>query len=136
MIRLVTECPPLMAIWSSPVLIVLQAMTPQKESSFAPGSIPSEFRENCGFIKSPWLLNQLDGVRIVTPQMMKPSPLVVQATEPAGRLGAELTLTWNFGELCSVIRYIQYFVVLLPTLMSVGLPMLPSTSRNAPDICH
>jgi hypothetical protein len=63
-----------MAIWSSPVLIVLQAMTPQVAMSVVPGSTPSVLRAKCGDMSSPWLLNQREGVRIVMPQTMKPSP--------------------------------------------------------------
>src|SRR5580704_6057953 len=87
--------PPLMAMLSSPVLIVLHARTPHVASSPSPGSIPSVFRAMYGDITRPWLFVQFDGVRMVTPQTMKPAPGAVHV--PPG--GVDDSLTLNFGAL-------------------------------------
>jgi hypothetical protein len=49
-------------------------MTPQVAELLAPGSMPSVFREKYGDIKSPWLFIHREGVRMVTPHTMNPSP--------------------------------------------------------------
>ncbi len=132
---LLTPWPPLMAMWSSPVLIVLWTSTPHVASAVSPGSMPSVLRAKCGDISSPWLFSQREGVKTVTPHTMKPCPCVVQgAVGPPG--GFEVILTWNLGELCSVIRYSKSCVVPLVRLISVGLPMLPSIDCSAPESCH
>src|SRR5436190_3794096 len=106
-------------------------MTPHVAELFAPGSTPSVFREKYGDICSPWLFVQFDGVKIVIPQTMKPSPWFTQV--PFG--GFDESLTWNFGELWSVIRYIKKPVASF-TSMSAGFGPLPSMARRAPAICH
>ena len=90
MIKSDTPWPPLMAIWSSPVLIVLQTMAPHVAELFAPGSMPSVFREKYGDITSPWLFIHRDGVRIVTPHTMKPSRRF-EHVPPRGGVDASLT---------------------------------------------
>src|SRR4051812_44025662 len=90
-----TQCPPLMAMLSSPVLMVLQAITPQNAMLFDPGSMPSVLRAKLGVSTSPRLLVQRDGVSSVTPQTMNPSPGALQVPSA----GAEVSLTWNLGEL-------------------------------------
>src|SRR5579884_318938 len=127
-----TVWPPLRAMSSSPVLIVLQAMTPQVASFPSPGSMPSVFRARYGDITRPWLLAQTDGVSSVTPHTTKPSPGALHV--PPGGVDASFTL--NFGELWSVMRYITNPVVGLVTSMSDGTGPLPSTERRAPEICH
>src|SRR3954470_3744160 len=129
-----TPWPPLMAMWSSPVLMVLWARTPQVAKLVSPGSMPSVLRDRCGDISSPWLFSQRDGVKMVTPQTMKPAPGVHAAVTPPA--GVEVILTWNLGELCSVIRYIRKPVTPDDRLMSVGLPMLPSIIASADESCH
>ena len=89
-----------MAIWSSPVLMVLHAITPQYAILPSPGSIPSLLRAKLGVSTSPLLLVHRDGVRMVMPQTMNPWP----GLEQTPSAGAEVSLTWNFGELCRVIR--------------------------------
>src|ERR1041385_3408691 len=106
-------------------------MTPHVAELFAPGSMPSVLREKYGDITSPWLFVHREGVRIVTPHTMKPSPGVEQVPSA----GVDDSLTWNFGELWSVILYIKKPVVLF-TSMSAGFGPLPSISRRAPAICH
>src|SRR5579884_639614 len=97
--------------------------------------MPSVLRAKCGDSSSPWLFSQRDGVRMVTPQTMNPSPGRAQgAAAPPG--GVEVILTWNLGELCSVIRYIRNCVVPEARFTSVGFPMLPSIICSAPDSCH
>ena len=53
-------------------------------------------------MSSPWLFIQREGVRMVTPQTMKPAPVEGQPAA-APPTGVEVILTWNLGELCSVI---------------------------------
>src|SRR5579872_2285558 len=127
-----TVCPPLMAMSSSPVLIVLHATTPHVASLPSPGSIPSVLRAMYGDITIPWLFVQTEGVRSVTPHTMKPSPGAAQL--PPG--GVDDSFTLNFGELCRVMRYMRKPVVGLLTSMREGTGPLPSTSRSAPEICH
>src|SRR5215469_11312613 len=106
-----TWWPPLSAMSSSPVLMKLQASTPQVASLPSPGSMPSVLRAKKGDITRPWLLAQIDGVMIFTPQTMNPSPGLLQPLPP----GVDESLTWNLGELWSVIRYIKNLVVGLTT---------------------
>src|SRR4029079_15354058 len=106
MTRLSTQWPPLIAIWSSQVLIVEQAMTPQYAMLLAPGSIPSVVRAQLGVSCSPRLLHHFDGGSTGTPQTMNPFPGDVQVGPfgPSGpSLGNDVSLTWNLAELCSVI---------------------------------
>src|SRR5450432_1340102 len=92
-----TQWPPLSAMWSDLVLMVLCAMTPQVATLVSPGSTPSVFREKCGDINNPWLLSQRDGVRMVIPQTVKPTPAAVQLSVPSAAkappAGVEVILT-------------------------------------------
>jgi hypothetical protein len=87
MVRFLTPVPPLMAMSSSPTLILLQAMVPLLAAS--PGSIPSVLCALDGDSAVPTLFLAAVGVLMVTPQTTKPfAP----------------SLTWNMGELCRVMR--------------------------------
>ena len=87
MVRLVTPVPPLIAMWSSPTLMLLHTMKPLLARS--PGSMPSVLCATLAFSAVPTLLVAVVGVLMVTPQTTKP---------------VAVSLTWNIGELCSVIR--------------------------------
>ena len=91
--------------------------------------MPSELRAKLGVSTSPLLFFHFEGVRMVTPQTVKPSPGVVQSLMLYE--GYDPILTWNLGELCSVIRYRSAPVVLVEVLIRVGFPILPSIWRSA-----
>src|SRR3954469_21891402 len=112
--------------------MVLQAITPQVAMDVVPGSIPSVLRAKLGVSTSPRLFVHLEGVSTVTPQTMNPLP----GEEHTPSAGTDVSLTWNFGELWSVMRYSKNPVVPASRLTRVGLPMLPSISRKAYESCH
>src|SRR3954452_24163451 len=97
-----------------------------------PGSMPSVLRAKLGVSNSPRLFVHFEGVSTVTPHTMKPLP----GEEHTPSAGTVVSLTWNLGELCSVMRYIRKPVVPVSRLTNVGLPMLPSASRSAYESCH
>ena len=83
----------------------------------------------------PCMLTQREGVKIVTPQTMKPAPGEGHPTA-IPPTGVEVILTWNLGELWSVMLCITKLVTPVFRSIRVGFPMLPSIVCSADESCH